>query len=246
MDNSGSKLNLACGNVIFPGWINVDIDSPVADLKLDLTEPLPFSDRSTNYIFCEHFIEHVSRAEGLDFLKECHRVLDLNGVLRLTTPNLRFLIASYLADSTTGWGDLWQPMTRCQMMNEGMRYWGHQFLFDADELIKILREAGFSSIAFRRYHESPYTDLQNLESRPFNSELIVEAINGSDIDSSVDTSPLDENEVNWPVQFHTDISKQLRRIETDWLTRGDQIIKLEKAYFEQIEKIKKLEEALKR
>jgi hypothetical protein len=37
----------------------------------------------------------------------------------------------------------WRPATPCQMVNEGLRLWGYQFLYDASELKRILEEAGF-------------------------------------------------------------------------------------------------------
>lgn len=96
MPKTYKKIHLGCGSVYFSEWLNIDLDSPVADLHLDLTKPLPFEDCSATHIFNEHFIEHISRTEALKFLIECRRVLSFNGVIRITTPNLRFLIASYL------------------------------------------------------------------------------------------------------------------------------------------------------
>lgn len=175
------KLHLGSGDVRLDGWLNVDLEAPCADLHLDLRKPLPFGDESVEYIFNEHFIEHIDRKDALSLLKECCRVLNQNGVLRLSTPNLRYLAVSYLSRNINDWGDLWQPKNPCHLMNEGMRFWGHEFLYDAEELNIILSEAGFEYIRFVPWRESTVDKLAGLESRPFHQELIIEAFKNNNI-----------------------------------------------------------------
>src|SRR5207253_10227185 len=106
MSQNNNKLHLGCGSVNFPGWINIDLDSPTADMLLDLTHPLPFPDGSVTHMFNEHFIEHITRSQAVQFLQECHRVLSADGAIRITTPNLRFLTYSYMTGAIGEWGDL--------------------------------------------------------------------------------------------------------------------------------------------
>ncbi|MGH7042265.1 MAG: class I SAM-dependent methyltransferase, partial [Acetobacteraceae bacterium] len=89
------KLHLGCGPVHLDGWINIDQDNEVADRKLDLRQSLPYETASASMIFCEHFIEHVTRDEARELLRECRRVLVPDGVLRLSTPDLRWLVIKY-------------------------------------------------------------------------------------------------------------------------------------------------------
>lgn len=191
------KLHLGCGAVKFPGWINIDLESPTADRLLNLTEPLPFEDSSVSHIFNEHFIEHITREQAVAFLKECYRVLSVQGAIRISTPNLRYLINCYSNDNNTEWGDLWHPATRCQMMNEGMRSWGHQFVYDAEELTRVLGEAGFKSVAFQAYRQSGDDIFVGLETRPFHNELIIEARKLPGIYAEIDFSSITENETKW-------------------------------------------------
>jgi predicted SAM-dependent methyltransferase len=175
-NNKKTRLHLGCGNHILNGWINIDLDSPTADLHADLTQPLKFKDESIEYIYSEHFIEHITRDQALSLLRECRRVLTTGGTIRLSTPNLKWLVEKYIASDLREWEDVnWLPNSSCNLMNEGMRSWGHQYLYDQSELIAILHEAGFSSPTLCKHQDSSHDGLKNLECRPFHQELIIEA-----------------------------------------------------------------------
>ena len=174
---SYSKLHLACGKNIIDGWANIDLEGNKNVIAWDLTQPLPVASNSVEFIYSEHFIEHISRDQAKRLLTECYRALRPGGVLRISTPDLRKLIDEYLAGSVNEWADLgWQPATPCQMLNEGMRLWGHQFVYDADELRRIFAECGWHHIAFAPWRTSVHPELNGLESRPFHNEIIVEAV----------------------------------------------------------------------
>src|SRR5580700_9642003 len=60
------KVNIGCGKAPFEGWTNLDLDpESKADLLWDVTEGLPFSDDSCAFIYCEHFLEHISVQNGV-------------------------------------------------------------------------------------------------------------------------------------------------------------------------------------
>ena len=169
-------LHLGCGTHLLAGWANIDLDGPSGVIRHDLTRPLPMRADSAELIFCEHFIEHLTRAQGLALLQECRRVLRPGGILRLSTPDLRKLIDEYLASRTTGWAEVgWQPLTPCRMLNEGLRLWGHLFVYDQAELLGLLDEAGFRELEAKTWRESAHPALRGIESRPFLGELIYEA-----------------------------------------------------------------------
>ncbi len=182
------NLHLGSGSVRLDGWVNVDLDAPEADMHMDLREPLSFEDSSVAFIMNEHFIEHLTREEALSFLRECRRVLRPDGVLRLSTPDLKFLTERYLSGALDEWEGLWMPATLCRMMNEGMRSWGHQFLYDRDELSGIPAEAGFADVRYVAWRESARAELAGLEARPFHGELIVEASGRISDSGAVETS----------------------------------------------------------
>jgi predicted SAM-dependent methyltransferase len=174
--NSQEKLHLACGTNVLPGWVNVDQIDAKDVVKHDLTRPLPLASATITFIFAEHFIEHITREQGLALVRECHRLLKPGGVLRISTPDIKKLIAEYLSGQLDEWRDVqWLPATPCQLLNEGMRQWGHQFVYDEAELITLLREGGFERVQSAAWRQSQHPELSGRECRPYHQEIILEA-----------------------------------------------------------------------
>lgn len=175
-----TRLHVGCGRNRLEGWINADID-PRAELVIFLERRLPFSDGALMRIYSEHVLEHVPYATGLAFLKEAHRTLQKGGVLRIAMPDLQELVAGYhLEDWRTRldwvqWPEYAFIRTRAEMINIGFRWWGHQHLYDREELERVLREAGFQQIFFPANLESDHVDMRGLETRK-DSLLVAEAI----------------------------------------------------------------------
>lgn len=168
------KLQLGAGPKVIPGWCNIDLES--AEVCWDLTRPLPIAYGTIRYIYSEHFIEHITREQARMVLANCFDVLAHRGKLRLSTPDLRVLIDDYrdgrLVEMPHG---NWFPSTPCQMVNEAMRSWGHQFVYDEAELTLLLQESGFSNIERKDWQASADEELRNLETRPYYGDLILEA-----------------------------------------------------------------------
>jgi len=242
------KLHLGSGDVRLDGWLNVDLNAANADLHLDLRGKLPFEDESIEYIFSEHFIEHIPREDALSFLKECRRVLKRNGVLRLSTPNLKFLVLSYLSCNIGEWEDWWQPANPCRLMNEGMRFWGHEFLYDAEELIESLREAGFKSAKFFDWGKSDFDELSELETRPFHNELIVEALKNSDIGFPQNIQTSLEKNTSWLNTVRNEVvasqAGKIQSMRQELATRDLHIASLEQTITDQANHIHNVEAEL--
>lgn len=180
-----TKLHIGCGTNYFDGWINIDNNSDnnifKLDLNLDLRNPLPFRDNSVDYIFNEHFLEHLTVQEGLKALIEFRRVLKPSGVLRIAMPDLVGAINLYLNENwKTDCAGFLQAAglgfvkTRAEMLNMNFRCWGHQWLYDWEELERRLQEAGFNEVKQCQLMQSEHPDLINLETRN-ESTLIAEA-----------------------------------------------------------------------
>src|SRR5262245_63880305 len=96
-----TRLHIGCGAQSIAGWINIDNQGlPGVDQVLDVRQGLPFADMAS--IYAEHFLEHLSLDEVLAFLRECPRVLRPDGALRLSTPNLDWVVLTHYRGPNMG------------------------------------------------------------------------------------------------------------------------------------------------
>lgn len=97
------KINIACGEVYHQDWINIDFQPHSAQVKkVNIIKGLPFSDNFSNVIYSSHFLEHLTKEQGLSFLRECYRCLDKNGQIRIVVPDFEELCESYLRYQKSG------------------------------------------------------------------------------------------------------------------------------------------------
>lgn len=176
------KLNLGCGQHAMTGWVNIDLEMPNQypdKICYNLSKGLPdfIPSGSVDYIFSEHFIEHIERPELVNLLKHCHRAMKPGAVIRISTPNLDALINFYQKKKIDAWAPTWVPATPCQMFNEGVRFWGHLFIYNFEELKLVFEEAGgFGLVEPKPWRNSSIPELNALEVRPHVNDLIVEAV----------------------------------------------------------------------
>ncbi len=151
-------MQIVRGPVIHPGWVNIDNKRyRGVDKVLDVTKKLPF--KNAQYIFAEHFIEHIAYPDAVKLLRNCRHALHKDGVLRLSTPNLDWVWAThYKLDATEE-----EAVMGCFAMNRAFRGWGHQFLYNETTLRLTLAEAGFGNVERQDYGISVHDELRNLE-----------------------------------------------------------------------------------
>lgn len=178
------RLHLGSGARIIPGWWNADFDPPAdATPEMlqffeahDLTLGLPFEAATVDRIFSEHTLEHFTRHDAVALLRECHRVMAPGGIIRVSVPSLRRLVDAYVARDLC-FADVvgWRPATPAQLLNEGMRMWGHVFIPDADELLLMFREAGWAYALHSRHGYTLVPEMPT-EGRPNLGDLVIEAM----------------------------------------------------------------------
>lgn len=168
-------LNIGCGSHKLPGFVNIDLDAPGADLHLDVTIGLPYADNSVDGIRTEHFIEHLTKKQAYIFFREARRVLKPGGILRISTPDLEKIVESYQAKSQMQWEQEFgyeHIETRCEMLNTGLRDWGHSWLYDLEELVNLGTRTGFRQYNCVDANTSAINDFVNLDYR--RESIIVE------------------------------------------------------------------------
>jgi predicted SAM-dependent methyltransferase len=174
------KLQLGAGGVHYDGWLSTDIEPVANEAFLDATQPFPFPDGSFRYIFSEHVIEHLPYESALAMLRECHRVLEPGGRLRIATPDLERFLALFakerspeLEEYISGklrwhrWPESIDPASI--ILNGEMHDFGHAFLYTPQLLRRSLEQTGFTEIREYAPGESDDLEMRNRESRALHS-----------------------------------------------------------------------------
>ena len=173
--NNIRKLHTGCGSNILDGWLNSDYyPRSTAILHLNATQSFPLGNNEFDYVFSEHMIEHLSYSQGFFMLSECYRVLKKNGTIRISTPDLSFLIDLYKDNKS----DLQKEYIKWVsdfcikdapyyddtfVINNFVRSWGHQFIYDRKTLRLCLERAGFTNVTECTLNQSENDPLKNLE-----------------------------------------------------------------------------------
>jgi predicted SAM-dependent methyltransferase len=94
-------LNLGCGPkyVNSNDWINADM-LPYGNevIQCNFLNGIPFESNKFDLVYHSHVLEHFSKKDGKNFIKECYRILNSGGVLRIAMPNLEEIAKQYLAN----------------------------------------------------------------------------------------------------------------------------------------------------
>lgn len=162
-DSSDLKLHVGCGNIIKPGWINIDLKEKKADISLDIRKPLPLRDDCCSTIYSEHLLEHlIYPGEAKHFIKESFRVLKSGGIISIGVPDTEWPLMAYFegedadffrnAKEKKSWCYPKWCKTRMEFINFHFRYKGHhRFAYDSETLQYILKECGFIQVKRRDF-----------------------------------------------------------------------------------------------
>ena len=188
------KLNLGCGRQVVEGWVNVDyaLGARFAQIPLfsllnkklrffrsnwdrrilihDLRCRFPFEDSTVDVIYTSHTLEHFTREEGLRFLKECHRVLKPNGIIRVLVPDLETFVAKYInggmpANEFVEHLGVLGCGTDGGLIRKSVTPWlsfPHKCMYDAKTLIKVMKDIGFQ-VEKREAFDSDVENIEKIE-----------------------------------------------------------------------------------
>jgi SAM-dependent methyltransferase len=172
-DNACRKLQLGASNNSLSGWLNTDIQPSSTNVVfMDATKPFPLPSQCLDFVFCEHFIEHISLDNASACLSEVHRCLRPGGIFRVATPDLQRYVNLFwgsltleqerflqLSSALYGWG----RVSPCLALNHLVYNWGHQFLYTREELTDVLKRAGFADVYETPIGVSSYDALCRIE-----------------------------------------------------------------------------------
>ncbi len=179
-------LHLGCGGNYKEGFINIDFGGHV-DLRLDLRKKLPFPDRSIDYIYSEHFLEHLSYSDALDCVKDYRRVLKSGAKLKLVLPQVEGAFRAYLKKDLSFFTHVFEAagvdiaisdteqLTPIDWLNHAVfnhrdYLWSapggeHQYLYDEQKVLQMLRDCGFAQVSITDFH--PDEDSESRRSASF-------------------------------------------------------------------------------
>ena len=197
------RLNLGCGAVAPPAWINVDfaigarlnksLARPIARRIFttewpenvvihDLTKRFPWADRSADAVYSSHTLEHLSREAGEHFVAECRRVLRPGGVIRIVVPDLARIVCEYQSGKIDGRDFLtelgahapWAGRGKLRQIAAFFSGSLHLCMYDEKALTELLMRCGFACRRAAPF-ESAIPDIATIEREDrARGELIME------------------------------------------------------------------------
>lgn len=155
-----TKVQVGCGpNNLMNDWWNVDLRNfKGIDQNFDATQPWPFS-HCLNYIYAEHFLEHLSFDQAIKFLDHARTALTDGGRLRISTPSLEWVLKTHFTFETRQQ----KVIDQTWAINRAFHGWGHQFLYSREMLCQLISSRSYSNVEFFEYGKSSDEALRNLE-----------------------------------------------------------------------------------
>jgi glycosyltransferase involved in cell wall biosynthesis/predicted SAM-dependent methyltransferase len=141
-------LNIGNTKKKLDGFINIDSNKG-ADIRISATLGLPFTNNSVQGIYCENFIEKITQAEAVQFLRECRRILVPEGQLKINTVNLDVIIEKYKIQNNKLHKTKHNKYTQenaSSFINRLLRNQGNQWLYNEEELVRLARTAGLNTL----------------------------------------------------------------------------------------------------
>jgi predicted SAM-dependent methyltransferase len=169
------KLNLGCGDVAPPEWVNVDFAIGARLRKIpfigmlsrrflrsdwnpsivvhDLRTRFPWPDSSVDIVYSSHSLEHLTRRDGERFMRETFRVLRVGGIVRIVVPDLKREVDRYLSGAYSA-RDFISALNVSDFIDApfikrvyGMLSGqGHRCMYDEESLCDLMTASGFAVV----------------------------------------------------------------------------------------------------
>ena len=151
------KLHLGCGDTKWKDFINIDLypydelvtdtsrGGCVADVSADIRD-LGLSDRTVDEIFTSHTIDHFTRWEAIEMLRDWYRMLKTNGLLIIESADfmrcILWLFHPIKAKRKLALDQFYGNQWDC------LDYQTHRYLWSAREIRNVLLLIGFREVNY--------------------------------------------------------------------------------------------------
>lgn len=137
---------------------------------LDVSRRFRFPSSSFECAYCSHLLEHLDPDVAERCLREVHRVLRPDGILRLAVPDLDQVVAQYdPADPESFLAGMYEAHS-----GRRSRSSRHHWQYNATSLEAMLQRVGFREIRRREYRVGLCPQLERIETRRWS--LFMEAL----------------------------------------------------------------------
>lgn len=152
-DSKEYNLHIGCGPNVLDGFVNVDL-FPANDRvqSWDLLSPWPMRIHGCiKKIFSEDVFEHFYYDEQCYLMCSANVALKEKSVFRVLTPNVDALVgykSSFDAQNKEDWYvKNFGVRTGADLLNSGMRFWGHRWLHNDESLGNMATGCGFKKVS---------------------------------------------------------------------------------------------------
>jgi predicted SAM-dependent methyltransferase len=138
--NSTGSINIIIGahNTNYKNWLPSNIEN-LNLLNIRSFENL-FKDKKADRFLAEHVFEHITYADALIALKNCHKFMKKGGTIRIAVPDGYHSNPVYI--------DMVKPGGHGEGSHD------HKLLYDYKKLSKVLEDAGFKARLLEYYDEN--------------------------------------------------------------------------------------------
>lgn len=169
---STNKIQIGGGKYTLEGYLNIDIVPP-ADLACDIREGIPLEDECSEFIFNEHFFEHIDYPKSAKkVISEFFRILKSGGQVVLGVPDSELAAKSYVARDKEFYEkalSTWYANRNClgdfntyiDLLNYHFRdqdddekYNPHYWAYDFEKFLSLFKSAGFSKVEKWKFDSS--------------------------------------------------------------------------------------------
>lgn len=181
-------VHFGCGTNLIPGYLNIDIadlsdtsvylpinckrdDHKLDYLRHDMRNGIPLDLHNLQGIYSCHFLEHLTKDDGMNFLKQSFDRLEPGGCFRVVVPDFEMWAKAYVNKDQRflmwyqrNYLNKWDSVvTECTIFNGMIYNYGHACMYDFQTMRDKLYKIGFARVTRKRWSSGSLINMKALE-----------------------------------------------------------------------------------